>query len=27
MWLNPPRIALRHLFDLGIGADNILHTD
>jgi hypothetical protein len=24
---NPPRIAPRHLFDLGIGADNILHTD
>lgn len=24
---NPARIAPRHLFDLGIGADNILHTD
>jgi hypothetical protein len=24
---NPPRIAPRHLFDLGIGADNLLHTD
>jgi hypothetical protein len=23
---NPPRIAPRHLFDLGIGADNLLHT-
>ncbi len=22
---NPPRIAPRHLFDLGIGADNLLH--
>jgi len=27
MWLNRPRIALRHLFDLGIRADNIFHTD
>ena len=24
---NPPRIAPRHLLDLGIGADNLLHTD
>ena len=24
---NPPRIAPRHLFDLGIGADNLLRTD
>jgi hypothetical protein len=24
---NPPRIAPRHLFDLGVGADNLLHTD
>ena len=24
---NPPRIAPRHLFDVGIGADNLLHTD
>ena len=24
---NPPRIAARHLFDLGVGIDNILHTD
>jgi len=24
---NPPRIAPRHLFDLGIGADNLLHTE
>ena len=24
---NPPRIAPRHLFDLGIGLDNLLHTD
>ncbi len=24
---NPPRIAPRHLFDIGIGADNLLHTD
>ncbi len=24
---NPPRIAPRHLFDLGLGADNLLHTD
>jgi hypothetical protein len=24
---NPPRIAPRHLFDLGIGIDNLLHTD
>jgi len=24
---NPPRIAPRHLFDLGIGVDNILHTE
>jgi hypothetical protein len=24
---NPPRIAPRHIFDLGIGADNLLHTD
>jgi hypothetical protein len=23
---NPPRIAPRHLIDLGIGADNVLHT-
>jgi outer membrane receptor protein involved in Fe transport len=23
---NPPRIAPRHLFDLGFGADNLLHT-
>jgi outer membrane receptor protein involved in Fe transport len=24
---NPPRIAPRHLFDLGLGVDNVLHTD
>ena len=24
---NPPRIAPRHLFDLGLGIDNLLHTD
>ncbi len=24
---NPPRISPRHLFDVGIGADNLLHTD
>jgi hypothetical protein len=24
---NPPRIAPRHLFDLGIGADNLFHSD
>ena len=24
---NPPRIAPRHLFDLGFGTDNLLHTD
>jgi hypothetical protein len=24
---NPPRVAPRHLFDLGIGADNLLHGD
>ena len=24
---NPPRIAPRHLFDLGIGADNLFHGD
>ncbi len=24
---NPPRIAPRHLFDLGIGVDNLLHTE
>jgi hypothetical protein len=24
---NPPRIAPRHLFDLGFGADNLFHTD
>jgi outer membrane receptor protein involved in Fe transport len=24
---NPPRIAPRHLFDLGVGVDNLLHTD
>jgi hypothetical protein len=24
---NPPRIAPRNLFDIGIGADNLLHTD
>jgi hypothetical protein len=24
---NPPRIAPRHLFDLGFGADNLLHTN
>jgi len=24
---NPARIAPRHLFDLGLGADNLLHTD
>ena len=24
---NPPRITPRHLFDLGIGIDNILHTE
>jgi hypothetical protein len=24
---NPPRIAPRHLFDLGIGTDNLLHSD
>jgi hypothetical protein len=23
---NPPRIAPRHLFDLGLGVDNLLHT-
>jgi hypothetical protein len=23
---NPPRIAPRHLFDIGIGADNLLNT-
>jgi hypothetical protein len=23
---NPPRIAPRHLLDLGIGVDNLLHT-
>jgi hypothetical protein len=23
---NPPRIAPRHLFDLGVGVDNLLHT-
>jgi hypothetical protein len=23
---NPPRIAPRHLFDLGVGADNLLST-
>jgi hypothetical protein len=24
---NPPRIAPRHLLDLGIGADNLFHGD
>jgi hypothetical protein len=24
---NPPRIAPRHLFDLGLGVDNLLHSD
>ena len=24
---NPPRIAPRHLFDLAVGADNLLRTD
>jgi hypothetical protein len=24
---NQPRIAPRHLFDLGVGVDNVLHTD
>jgi outer membrane receptor protein involved in Fe transport len=24
---NPPRVAPRHLLDLGIGADSLLHTD
>ncbi len=24
---NPPRIAPRHLFDLGLGVDNLIHTD
>ncbi len=24
---NPSRVAPRHLFDLGMGADNLLHTD
>jgi hypothetical protein len=24
---NPPRVAPRHLFDLGVGLDNLLHTD
>jgi hypothetical protein len=24
---NPPRIAPRHLFDVGVGMDNVLHTD
>ena len=24
---NPPRIAPRHLFDLGVGVDNLFHTD
>ena len=24
---NPPRIAPRHLFDIGTGIDNLLHTD
>lgn len=24
---NPPRVAPRHLFDLGVGVDNLLHTD
>jgi hypothetical protein len=24
---NPPRIAPRHLFDLAVGVDNVLHTD
>jgi len=24
---NPPRIAPRHLFDLGVGTDNLFHTD
>jgi len=23
---NPPRITPRHVFDLGIGTDNLLHT-
>jgi hypothetical protein len=24
---NPPRVAPRHLFDLGVGADNLFHTN
>jgi hypothetical protein len=24
---NPPRIAPRHLFDLGAGVDNVFHSD
>ena len=24
---NPPRIAPRHLFDLGLGVDNLFHSD
>jgi hypothetical protein len=24
---NPPRVAPRHIFDLGFGADNLFHTD
>ena len=24
---NPPRVAPRHLFDLGLGIDNLLHSD
>ena len=24
---NPSRVAPRHLFDLGLGLDNLLHTD
>ena len=24
---NPPRVAPRHLFDLGVGTDNLFHTD
>jgi hypothetical protein len=24
---NPPRIAPRNLFDVGVGFDNVLHTD
>jgi hypothetical protein len=24
---NPPRIAPRHLFDIGVGTDNLVHTE